>query len=388
MNTPPQTPAVQVIPFVAESAADAVAQIRAKLGSEAVVVNVRQLPADGLSKLWKSPRIEVLAYKPDAKAPEAAPDLLGELKQELQAIRQQLAAANVSAVTDAAGRRAGASAGPRVGGAARSAGLPSWRVGEVLETSGLMPLHAQQVMERVQSAHGEVPPASLAEELVLARKALSGFWRNLPEEVRGEKADGRRADTSSPRASHVAPHILVGPAGAGKTTCICKWLAQARLVEGRSARVWRLDASTANTAEALSVYCEILGVPAERLWTGIEQADSDLSFVDLPGVDWRNATAIHDLKRTLDRFGGCHVHLVLNAAYEVPLLLAQVRAFSSLPIDDLIFTHLDEEARWGKVWNVVLGTNYPVRFLSAAQNVPGEFLPATAERILARQFPA
>ena len=80
------------------------------------------------------------------------------------------------------------------------------------------------------------------------------------------------------------------------------------------------------------------------------------------------------------------IHLVLNAAYEVPLLVAQARAYAALPIEDLILTHLDEEARWGKIWNVVLGTNYPVRFLSAAQNVPGEFFPATAERILARQF--
>jgi flagellar biosynthesis GTPase FlhF len=54
----------------------------------------------------------------------------------------------------------------------------------------------------------------------------------------------------------------------------------------------------------------------------------------------------------------------------------------------LILTHLDEEPRWGKLWNVVLGTKYPVRFLSAAQNIPGEFLSATAERILIRQFPA
>ena len=66
------------------------------------------------------------------------------------------------------------------------------------------------------------------------------------------------------------------------------------------------------------------------------------------------------------------IHLVLNAAYEVPLLVAQARAYAALPIEDLILTHLDEEARWGKIWNVVLGTNYPVRFLSAAQNVPGE----------------
>jgi flagellar biosynthesis protein FlhF len=376
MNTSPPNPTVQVIPFIAESAQDAVAQIRAKLGPEAVVVNVRQLPADGLAKLWKSPRIEVLAYKPDLETRNAepgtrSPDPLSELKQELQAIRQQLASANVSAVTDAAGRQMNGPAGRRANGPARSAGVPSWRVGDVLEISGLMPLHAQQVMERLQTAHGEIPPASLAEELVLARKALSGCWRNAVE------SGGDRL-----------PHVLVGPAGAGKTTCICKWLAQARLIDGRSAHVWRLDGSAANTAEALSVYCEILDVPSERTWNGMEGLNAELKFIDLPGVDWRNSGAIHDLRRVLETVGPCRIHLVLNAAYEVPLLLAQARAFSALPIDDLILTHLDEEPRWGKIWNVVLGTNYPVRFLSAAQNVPGEFLTATPERILTRQFPA
>src|SRR6266496_2959931 len=100
MNTPPQNSSVQVIPFVADSAADAVAQIRAKLGPDAVVVNVRQLPADGLAKLWKTPRIEVLAYQPDTKAAAfgSSPDPLAELKQELQAIREQLAPAVQSAV--------------------------------------------------------------------------------------------------------------------------------------------------------------------------------------------------------------------------------------------------------------------------------------------------
>jgi len=371
MNTPTPNPSVQVIPFIAESAQDAVAQIRAKLGPEAVVVNVRQLPADGLAKLWKSPRIEVLAYKPDpetrnAEAGTRNSDPLNELKQELQAIRQQLASANAGAVTTSPRSQAA-----RPGGSARSAGMPTWRVGEVLEISGLMPLHAQQVMEKLQFSHGEIPPASLAEEMVMARKALTGFWRNVAE---------------SPDQNRV-PHVFVGPAAAGKTTCICKWLAQARLVEGSSAHVWRLDAATANTAEALSVYCEILGVPAERTWSGADKS-ADLNLVDLPGVDWRNSSALHELKRMLTDLGPCRVHLVLNAAYEVPLLLAQARAFSLLSIDDLVLTHLDEEPRWGKIWNIVLGTNYPVRFLSAAQNVPGEFLAATPERILARQFPA
>jgi len=365
-----QNSSVQVIPFIADSAPDAVAQIRAKLGPDAVVVNVRQLPADGLAKLWKSPRIEVLAYKPDSKAEAAAAsDPLSELKQELQAIRQQLATANVAAVTDSS---RSLTQPTRSRAAARSGGVPQWRVGEVLESSGLMPVHAQRVMERLQSSHGDVPPESLAEELVMARSTLTGLWRQLPEPGRSDRG----------------LHVLVGPAGAGKTICICKWLAQARLIEGRSAHVWRLDASTANTAEALSVYCEILGVPTDRTWAGAEAVDADLRFVDLPGVDWRNSNAIHEVKRLIEGLGPCRVHLVLNAAYEVPLLLAQARAFSALPVHDMILTHLDEEPRWGKIWNVVLGTNYPVRFLSSAQNVPGDFLPATPERILTRQFPA
>src|SRR6267142_2042317 len=123
MNTPAQNPSVQVIPFVAESAADAVAQIRAKLGPDAVVVNVRQLPADGLAKLWKSPRIEVLVYEPDAQVAASTLDPLGELKQELQAIRQQLASANAGAVTSSP---RSSSQAARPGGPARSAGVPMW----------------------------------------------------------------------------------------------------------------------------------------------------------------------------------------------------------------------------------------------------------------------
>ena len=377
MNAPSPSPSapsspLQVIPFVADSANDAVAQIRARLGPDAVVVNVRQLPADGLAKLWKSPRIEVLAYKPEpATAGAAAADPLVELKRELQAIRQQLGPTTAAAGSGAANESWNATSGS--GRGVRMDGMPSWRVGEVLQTSGLAPVHAQRIVDQLQSNYGDTPPSSLAEELVMARAALSGLWREAPELQRNAQ---RR-------------HVLVGPSGAGKTTCLCKWLAQARLIEGRSVQVWRLDTATANTAEALTVYCDILGAPAERTWPGAAPGQSaDLELIDLPGVDWRSSGAVHEVRRMLEDFHPCRVHLVLNAAYEVPLLLAQARAFSMLPIEDLILTHLDEEARWGKVWNVVLGTNYPVRFLSAAQNVPGEFFPATAERILARQFPA
>jgi flagellar biosynthesis GTPase FlhF len=76
------------------------------------------------------------------------------------------------------------------------------------------------------------------------------------------------------------------------------------------------------------------------------------------------------------------VHLVLNAAYEAPVLLAQARGFDDWPVSDLILTHLDEEKRLGKLWNFVLGTKFTVRFLSGGQNVPGDFSVATPELLI------
>ncbi|HWQ93276.1 MAG TPA: hypothetical protein VN673_16495 [Clostridia bacterium] len=53
---------MQVIPFIADTLTAALGQIHAQLGPEAIVLNIRPLPASGLSRLWKNHRgIEVLA---------------------------------------------------------------------------------------------------------------------------------------------------------------------------------------------------------------------------------------------------------------------------------------------------------------------------------------
>jgi flagellar biosynthesis protein FlhF len=240
----------------------------------------------------------------------------------------------------------------------------------LLQRTGLLPLYAQRVVEHARSTHGDEPPASLAGEIGLAREFLTAAWRPC-----------------QPCPDH-SLHIVIGPAGSGKTTCLCKWLTLAALVEGRLARVWRLDGTTANMAESLTVYCEILHLPGERAWAaGINRIAEDIGFIDLPGVDWRAPGAIQELAGQLRQFGEPHLHLALNGAYDTAVMVAQARAFAVLPMEDLIITHLDEESRWGKLWNLVLGTNYPIRYLSTGQNIPGDFCAASAEIILARQFP-
>jgi flagellar biosynthesis protein FlhF len=357
---------MEPIAFTAASAEEAVAQIRARLGPEAVVLNVRPLPAQGLARLWQKPMIEVLAYRPESQpAPPAPPlaDALEEFRQRLDQIEQHVK-------TPAGKTAAGPATLPEFADAVVNLDSGGWRIGGVLQRTGLLPIHAQRVVEHARSLHGGKPPASLAEEIGLARAFLAAAWRPC-----------------QPCPEH-GLHIVIGPAGSGKTTCLCKWLTLAALVEGRLARVWRLDGTTANMAESLTVYCEILHVPGERAWgAGVNRIAEDIGFIDLPGVDWRAPGAIQELAGQLQQFGEARLHLALNGAYDMAVLVAQARAFAVLPIEDLIITHLDEESRWGKIWNLVLGTNYPIRYLSTGQNIPGDFCAASAEIILARQFP-
>ncbi|HEY1171677.1 MAG TPA: hypothetical protein VGH19_09925 [Verrucomicrobiae bacterium] len=337
----------QLFAFRAGSAAEAVRKIREELGPDAVVLDVKQVGGQGISRLWQPKRIEVVACRAVKEAaPEPVADPLNDLKEELASIRQHLAGLPAST-------------------ASVSEKSPATDIESKLIETGLLPAFARQLVHaaKVTSAGDEAVNA--------VQDHLRSLWAK--------------------RASRVESnvHVFVGPFGAGKTTALCKWLAQSVLLENRMARVFRLDSATANTAESLSVFAEVLGVPLERFTGGDATArwnPAELIFVDLPGVDWRSPQALEALRPHLAAWPDAHVHLVLNAAYDASLLLAQARAFANLPVTDIVFTHLDEEIRWGKLWNVWLGTNYTCSRLGGGQNIPGEFYRAEADLILHRQF--
>jgi flagellar biosynthesis protein FlhF len=332
---------MKLVSFVAGSAADALAEIQRRLGPDAVVVSVRPVSFWNISRLWrKNCKIEVTAGVPD-KTSAPKPDTFSPPGQ----------------IPESAG---GFASGDR-----------RWRSVTWLEAMGLLPVHAERLQMHLRAVHGEAPPEPLEEEWQVVSRALSHFWLKPPP------IDGG----AEPR-----PHVFIGPPGSGKTTALCKWLTLASLLEERAARVWRLDGSTANTAEFLALHCEMLGVPLERFWSNPGTA-GELWFVDLPGVDIADAPALDALRRQIAGLPSPRVHLVLNAAYEMPALLAQWRAFEPCGPEDLIFTHLDEETRRVKLWNFVFGTNCSLRFLGAGQKIPGEFRNASPEILLPAKNP-
>lgn len=352
---------MQVHTFIAESANEAVDRIRTELGPAAVVLSVRKLPRTGLERFLKQDQIEVLAgideaapqksFTPPVAAAQSA-DPLAELREEIRQLRKQVLARND---------------GPAAKPVTVQPSLTdpkSPQIAHILNQTGLLPSYTAQILQELPGVENLTP----GEQIAGASEALRNRWR---------AAD---TDTSA------AVHVFVGVPGSGKSTVLCKMLAQTSLVEGQPATVYQLDSHVANPSPQTSVYAEIVGAQLERTLPLQFERREESVFIDLPGIPLHNQSALDRAREIISGFGVPEIHLVLNAAYETQHLLEQIRFFSSLGTTDLIVTHLDEESRWGKLWNLVLGTNYSLRSFCDGQNIPGDIHPASPDLLLARQF--
>ncbi|MFO1476595.1 MAG: hypothetical protein U1F98_08095 [Verrucomicrobiota bacterium] len=321
---------MEVVQFIADNPASGLRQIQARLGPDAVVLSVRRLPAQGVARLLPGQRrVEILAGVPDRNtAATNAPVSVGRFM--------------------AGNRPAGSPGNP-------------WQTVAWLEAMGLFPAIAQRLQSELSRLHPR-RLASLDEEWVLVRETLAGLW----------------ISPKAPAPVASATHVFVGPPGSGKSTVLCKWLTLEVLTRERTACVWRLDGTVANTADFLSVHCEMLGVPVDRFTPEIP-VPADLKFVDVPGVEMDDVRSMVLLREQISKLPAPEVHLVLNAAYDAEVLLAHWKSFSGIGPTDLIFTHLDEEKRRVKLWNLMLEAGCGIRFLSAGQKIPGDFLSATPD---------
>lgn len=288
------------------------------------------------------------------------PNLIPDLLRQIAHLNQQLPALSA---------QARANAGVLAAGFARTnvGKVPQPTVPMALLEAGLNPqnlaLLKELIAKRATIGGGAEDTASLA----LIRSVIEELWQT-PAWMKSGITAGL--------------HVFIGPPGSGKTTCLCKWLSQEVLLKGSTAEVWRLDGLAANTAEFLNIQAEVLGVQVSRTWSSDTTPVAGIGFVDLPGTDWQDRTAMDSLKAQLASLQQVCVHLVLNCAYDTECLLAQLRAFSDLSVSDLIFTHLDEEWRPGKLLNFIFQRRHPLSFVSGGQNVPGMFQPITPELLL------
>lgn len=357
---------MEIKSFIANSAIEAVSRIREELGPDAVVIEIRQIKPSGIGRLFQKPKIEVLAYKPEEEA-KKEDDQLIEIKREISQIKSYIEE-KITAVEKASSKNQEiARPISLVEGFSNSSESEffiqkDWRL-NFLQRLGIEPVYAKTIIEQISDTGSFDSTPNVVE----TQRLIEELKRYLKKNQSDELPEG--------------VHIFIGSSGCGKSTFLCKLLSRLVLAESRQARVIQMDAVTANTSELPSLYSEILGVPYTRNYISDVGFDSGYVFIDIPGVDWQNRAAIDKLAQVVSEFKTPHIHLVLNLCYDTRLLIAQTRAFSVLDISDLVFTHIDEGALLGKIFNLVLGTNYTVGFLSGGQNIPGEIYTNSSEAI-------
>jgi flagellar biosynthesis protein FlhF len=195
-----------------------------------------------------------------------------------------------------------------------------------------------------------------------------------------------RASLGEENATRPRAVALVGPPGAGKTSCIAKLAARYAIAMHRGAHVVAMDEYRIGGSEQLRAYTAILGVGFDALTHDaslsrvIEERRRDLILVDVPGFSRSEMDLAGQVARRLHA-EEVEVQLVLPASLRAADLRRIAENFAVFKPAGLIFTRLDETDTYGPLLNEIVRTGKPASFLSNGPHVPDDIEPATRARI-------
>ncbi len=337
--------------FVGKSMKEAVAQLKATFGDEAVILHTKR-SRGGPFGLFGRPRVEIIAAVDVAPQPKPPPAPVNSselqlLQQELQEVKGLLASQNK--------------------------GTGPWQsLYEELIAGEVDPKNAQYLLDKMTQI---LPPGSPPEEAIAALKGI------VAEEIQ----------VVSPWDLSAGTRIvaLVGPTGVGKTTTIAKIAANYALLAKRRVSLLTMDTYRIAAAQQLKTYAEIIGVPLEVVFTprALTEAlerhkDRDLIRIDTAGRSQHNKMHLAELKAFLDQAHPDEVHLVLSATTKTRDAMEIIDGFATvLPLNRLIITKLDETSSYGMILNACRYLGKPLAYVTTGQSVPEDIEVADPNKI-------
>jgi len=103
--------------------------------------------------------------------------------------------------------------------------------------------------------------------------------------------------------------------------------------------------------------------------------------VDTAGRSPLNKSHLDDLRRFFTMAPPDEIHLVLSLSMHPQILADATKNFSSIPVNRLIISKIDETVRLGNILNVGKKINLPISFLTNGQKVPDDIHLAEGHKI-------
>ncbi|MCR5310338.1 MAG: flagellar biosynthesis protein FlhF [Lachnospiraceae bacterium] len=396
--------------FQAKTENEAVEAAKKELGTNVVVMNVRNVKRKGIFAFLKPNLTEVtVALEEESERKEAAP------------------APAARDITEALGKIA-----PIVEKAEREKAFATYdKQGEVKPQAPAAPKETviEEKLENIQTLirenlkQGEEPKEEKPEPA--EENELSTFFKLLKKtmtdnEVNEEYANqivDETAKTVKPdtpidvalaniyqkmilkfgKAATISPAehgpkvvFFVGPTGVGKTTTIAKIASKFSVEKHKKVALLTADTYRIAAAEQLRTYANILEVPFRIIYT-IEEMESalkdfmdfDYVFVDTAGHSHQNreqksvmGSFVHSVDGTVEK----EVFLVVSATTKYRDLMGIADAYSEITEYKLIFTKLDETTALGNLLNLKLYTGADLSYVTCGQNVPDDIEDFNAQR--------
>lgn len=354
--------------LVVKSAAEAVSLVRDRFGVDAKVLAVKQLESGGLVRFLQKPRLEVIV-EVGASAPTKREAEEDEVEERLSLSAEAIGAAS-TASQNSETEAPDSTEAPNTETTSATRSRPQVdRSMALLRAAGL----DDALLERVRADQPEFDWIGASAPEVVGRLAA---WLRREYMIAAKRTVGHR-------------RVFFGSCGSGKTTALCKTLAMEVFVRGSQPAVLKLDGAHPNASDGLAAFCDVLNTPLLRSTAEVEEFDRDaLLVVDVPGVGIDARADQAQLVQTLDALSIDTRILVVNAACETEVIEDAYEMGRACGATHVVFTHLDEVRRPGKLWRFALFGGLAPLAACSGPSPADELEEDVFSALLSRSFPA
>jgi len=383
--------------FVVRSAEEAVTQVREVLGPDARVISVRQVKGGGLQRFLAAPRLEIIAQAADLRTAEkptgnTAQQSAGRVEEPRE--RSDAKETESRESIDESGAAAGGGELSKKHGA-KAESADRERPVEALEKAQAP---VSEIERRLKAPTfkdmkcGEYLGRAGFSDQIMSRLASHEQWRSICAMPLQEGLTHAVSYLREDRQNRVQPEMhqrvaFVGGAGSGKTTALCKLLARDTFLRNRAPQVLRLETDRPHMDDGLPLYCDVLGLQCCRSEADLDTASMDPIYIDVPGFSLGDPNELKRIRELLDKVGAESRVLVMNGAYEMPVLKRFLESGDQLGASFQVVSHIDELVTFGKFWDVLFDTQRHLMFFSNGQNVASDLIEDTFGFLLERTFP-
>lgn len=357
---------MQIKKYIAPTLKEATEQMKAELGSDAIILGTRVIEGDRRFEAQKMFEITAgLDKKPNNKneEPEKIDSLQvkTELQKELEKLQRKVFDEKEiykKEITKPINEP--------------SSGVD--REQEIRELADVLTQHevqkniVKQLVEHLESYDSMVDVSKLESYL------LSGMASLIPTKEFNVKKN---------KLTKVA---LVGPTGVGKTTCIAKLAIISKIIHKLNVGLISIDTYRLGAIDQLRIFSEISDIemavayePGDMPKLLKKFKDKDLIFIDTIGRSQRNKDNLSEIKTYLDAAQADETVLVVSSTTSTKTLIDISQKFNQLNFNSVIFTKIDEAVSYGNILNFVYNSNVPVMFLTNGQVIPDDIISVNSD---------